>query len=182
MKLIPPARQAERHDAILKDIHYISGSLSPAETAAAQAHFQARADEVLELHGQKAPPPYPAEGLGNYRRRLLSYVQPHCAAPFNQIDVNAIADSALPPIERKMIADSIAEFKKPEGALREVVTRDPSGREIHEFYGDPENTWRDFKATPRIVTEWTTPRGADAAGAVSGYLMPDGNFVANAGG
>jgi hypothetical protein len=165
---------------ILSDPRYIAGAMSEAETCAAAAEFQERADSALQLFGQRAPGIQAGETLAAYRRRLLKNLQPKCEPPFREVNLCAVADSQLQHFEARMIDGTIVEFKKPIGPLREAIEIDRSGRRISKFYGDNEYVWGPFKGpTQRFISAWDTDayKGINAAGAVKAisHNMSDGS-------
>jgi hypothetical protein len=161
--------------------------LSEADLAAAAQHFQEKADGVLRLFGQAAPPIQPDEEIANYRRRLLRCVQPHTDGALRHVKVARLPAGVLDNFEQVMIADTVANFKKPEGApLRMAIERDETGRAHRKFYGDPENTWAPFK--PRLVRTWrklphvgvgeNSPRAIAAAAERAAYEVRFNEFMA----
>jgi hypothetical protein len=119
---------------------------SSAERAAAAAHFQARADAALRLAGLRAPGILAEELMRDYRRRLLHLVQGHCDVDpgLRKVEASRIPRDALPNFENLIIDGAVERFKRPEGPERSCTRRDTAGREITEFYGDPEILWLPF--------------------------------------
>jgi hypothetical protein len=176
-------------DSINRRAELVATRQHHAEQLDRDREFLATADASFAVLGLGAAP----------RRQPGQTVAAHRAAIADQA-LTAVAD--LPHMRREWLAfntDSIARcdaagatattgvllaqaveaYAAPVGELRESVTRDTAGREIHKFYGDPEACWSVFKQKPRIVASWQTPRGAEAARATPGHLMPDGSFRAS---
>jgi hypothetical protein len=141
-----------------------------------------RAAEVFTMNGARVPEPGTGEGLTAYRQRLLSNLTRYAPPPLNHLEPWRLAADSLAPFEEKMITGAIAEFKKPVGPLRELVTYDDSNRPLRQFFGDPEYCWGRFKPPSRIVTGWDTDlaRGKNAVGAIVPVqqVMSDGSVRA----
>ena len=145
------------------------------------ADFRVRADEACQLSGVSVPRIGPGEDLNLYRRRVFTALQPHSPTWKNADFMHPYStpDSILPMAEKQLIADAVAEFKKPVGELRSILTVDPeSGQRKRIFYGDPENVWAPFKGPVKRVTSWTNEvgRGRNTPDAVVPVktLMSDG--------
>ena len=122
---------------------------------AAMADAQARADSVACAFGDSAPRPLQGETLLAYRKRLAAGFKAHSAA-WKDVDLHAIADSAVLAIAEKQIyADADEAGRHPaapiDGGLREIIRRDSAGRQISTFVGKP-SAWMDqFKSPSRRV-------------------------------
>ena len=118
------------------------------------AEVQSRADGVFYKHGEQAPPPMAAEDKHNYRIRLLRALQRH-SKDFRNIDLRKIADATMfDVVENRIYADADEASKSPlvaEGHLREIKTRDETGRTISTFHGSPRVWMSDFSMQPMRV-------------------------------
>jgi hypothetical protein len=139
-------------------------------------------NELFQLYGHSCDAPRSGETDEQYMRRGLNSAK-RFSPTWAQVDFNSsgVTREALPVAYDQVVTGGIATFKRSgagTGPLREVVERDPSGRPIHRFYGDPEACWGPIKAKPQYVTGWSTDlaRGRHAPGAVRpiGTLMSDG--------
>ena len=102
---------------------------------------QAQADAVFQAFGDSAPRPQTGEDLAGYRRRLVTKLKEHSPA-WKDTNVAAIFDAnAFATIEKQVYADALSAAQRPAdlepGALREIKTRDTTGREISSFVGEP---------------------------------------------
>ncbi len=116
---------------------------------------QRRIGEVFKLHNQPTPSPQFDERPQEYRQRLL--VASQHLLPKNHVwsgvDIRRQPERALDSIERALVHDRVADFKKPTGALRELSEVCPrTGRVTTKFYGSTEECWAPFKAVTRRVT------------------------------
>ena len=137
------ARRAGNPDEF-NDVRYnLELGVGAAEVQAAARHFQHRADGAYNLYGLGAPPKSPHESLTNYRRRLCAGLQPY-SDTLKDYDFQQVGTPGLPPLEKMLIEDAVALFKKPEGPERSCVRRDNAGREVTEFYGDEQAAWLPF--------------------------------------
>jgi hypothetical protein len=174
---VPPTT---RYDALLRAPRHVADRLCDAEIAAGAAHFQSRYDEAFRLHGVAAPPIRSDESLGRYRQRLANNLRLYSEGAFKHVDFSRFDAAQLGAVEQLLIDQTVADFKRPVGPLRELVEHDLVGRRLIRFYGDPQNCWGAFKAKPQYVIGWN-PRGygkgADAPGANRplGTLMADGS-------
>ena len=115
---------------------------------------QARADLVYREHGRMAPPPVAGERFTDYQSRLLEPMQRYSdtwkAVKLREV---AVQPAALKVAADAIYADAVREARSPrhvpEGTLREIKRQDQGGREVSEFYGDPEACWGPFKMPPR---------------------------------
>ena len=156
-----------------------------AEQATADQDFAKRVNDTLKTLG--APPVHREYGepTHSYANRAIGAALervatvPHMEPSWLGMSIGPTFDDATAKSVANITLDAAEKaFTAPIGELREAVSRDSAGREVHRFYGDPEACWGQFKQKSRVVTEWSTPRGADAAGATPGHLMPDGSFRA----
>ncbi len=113
---------------------------------------QARADTAYLSHGTQAPPPMHGETSSEYRRRLLAPLQKH-SSDIGAVNLSMCPPDILPIVEAKVYADSVAAARSPKGVvpgtLREIQSRDASGRQINEFFGHPDACWAPFKMESR---------------------------------
>ena len=162
------------------------------EIASADREFQERAAQACATLGLAAPARRTVgESHGEHRAKILDEVLgrvanlPHMDRAMLGIDTRRIAADprAVDQVARAIFTSAEGAWRAPVGELRESVTKDSAGREVHTFYGDPENCWGRFKQRPRVVAKWNNSlgRGKDAVGAVPGHLMPNGTFVRQGG-
>jgi len=152
--------------------------------------FQVKADAAFATCGLgSAPRRQHGENLVAHRAAVidellgavshLPQLRPGWAGFDPQSLVTARDEAGAEAIAAVAMSDATAAFTASTGELRESVERDPAGREIHRFYGDPEHCWGPFKAPSRIVSKWLEPqRGRPAPGTpvpVS-TLMSDGSL------
>ncbi len=172
-------------NAINRRADLIASRQHSAEQAAADRAFQANADAAFATLGLgEAPRRGHSEPVHAHRARVADAALgavaglDHASRKWQGFDPRGVRDDgAATQIAQTVLDEAVQTWTAPVGELRESVTRDPSGREVHKFYGDPEDCWGRFKRAPSLVTKWTTPRGAEAAGATPGYMLPDGRFV-----
>ena len=110
----------------------------------AMAEAQAKADSVYQAFGDAAPRPLLGEDLPAYRRRLASGMKAH-SAKLKSVNLGAIKDeTAFSFMEDQIYADAMSAALKPvdlpAGQLREIKSRDTTGRQISTFVGEPR-TW-----------------------------------------
>ena len=122
----------------------------------AMADCQSRADAVLHAHGKKAPRPLDGDTVMSYRRRMATLLKPY-SKQWASIDLNAIADSAaFDNIEKSIYADATSAATAVDGVapgqLRAVVTKDITGRNIINYYGDPSAWMGRFGAHRRKLS------------------------------
>ena len=127
----------DRIDAVEK---MLPKQLSDADYAA-MADAQAKADSVFSAFGDSAPRPLQGEDLNAYRRRMATALKAHSPA-WKATNLSAIKDAAaFDVIEGQIYSDAMNTARNPAdlgpGALREVQSRDSTGRVISNFYGDP---------------------------------------------
>jgi hypothetical protein len=123
---------------------------------------QLRADSVYHLISDSgAPAPLSGERILEYRARLLAGVQ-HLATKFKAVNFAKIGDpAALTAIEDRVYGDAVEECMHPTGGflpgqMRAIKTRDPSGREITKYIGDPNACWDQFNQGVRYVRRLLT--------------------------
>jgi hypothetical protein len=106
-----------------------------------------RTAEVFKLHNTAVPQPQFGEEPERYRARVLSCAQSLLPVGhvWGGVPIGRQPESAFDSIERALVADRVAEFKRPVGALREVNETCPrTGRVTTRFYGDPACVWDVF--------------------------------------
>ena len=116
---------------------------------------QAKADSVANAFGERASAPMAGETPLGYRKRLASKFKVH-SKQYAEIDLNAVADSALfGIIEKSIYADAQAAAFSPAtvvpNQLRPIVRADATGRQITTYAGDPAATWAPFQLKARRV-------------------------------
>ena len=139
--------------------------------------IQADLDPAYEFHGRKAPAQREGETANMYRRRLIAGLAPYSKDPdvakFDFLDKrnpNHVPDFALRRIADSIKADALSPESHradvPPGEIKEIVKRDESGRERHEFVSsDGRTTFIQMMARPRqIVTRFF---GRDRIGSFS---------------
>jgi hypothetical protein len=136
-----PAELAARHDAEL-----------PRFTAA-----QIAAERVHQAFGDSAGAPrwLNGETVPQYRRRLLQRYKQHSPA-WKDVDLSKISDeTALGVAETQIYADahqaSMNGSLVPPNMLREITSRDQSGRQISRFVGADDAAWSQFTFFPRQI-------------------------------
>lgn len=133
--------------------HDIGPAQSDAQLALMRAE-QARADVGYAALGSSAPPPISGEGVAPYTRRLAAGLQRH-SATWAKGNLHTVAADALAVIVPQIYADAVAAARSnknvPDGTLREVKSKDQSGRDITEFYGHPSAWTDDFKIPKRTM-------------------------------
>jgi hypothetical protein len=127
---------------------------------------QRRVGEVFKIHGQPAPAPHFGEGATEYRQRALSVAQ-HLLPTghvWRSVAIHRQPTGALDAIERAVVHDRVADFKRPVGKIREMSETCPrTGRTTVKFFGDPEDCWGRFAGVRQRVVGWTSQgRGADS--------------------
>lgn len=161
-----------------------------AEQIATDRAFMAKADAAFATCGLgSAPRREHGQNLVTHRAAVvdqllgavshLPQMRPEWRGFNPQSLVTGRDESGANAVANVVLADAVTAYTAPVGELRESVTRDPAGREIHRFYGDPEHCWAPFKGpTVRVVSKWLEPgRGAGAPGAIVPVqtLMSDGS-------
>jgi hypothetical protein len=124
---------------------------------------QQKAAAVYQMFGDSAPASLQGERLSDYRVRLVSKFQQHSRV-FKDANLARIAAAdavTLTALEDAIYADAAAALHDPAtfqpGELRRVVTRDPSGREITKYVGDPNACWDQFNPPIRYVRKFMVP-------------------------
>ena len=108
---------------------------------AQMADAQAKADSVYQAFGDAAPRPLVGENLDAYRRRLATGMKTH-SPKLKDVNLGTIKDpAAFDFMEGQIYADAMAAALKPvdlpAGQLREIKSRDTTGRQISTFVGEP---------------------------------------------
>jgi hypothetical protein len=124
------------------------------------AAARGRADDVAHAFGDSAGAPswQAGESLGAYRARLLNPYRQHCPQ-WAQVDFTTL-QASTPMLERLLSQAETEVFSAaldaardpdnyPPGTLKEIVTRDATGRKISNFVGDIEVTFGPFKLPSR---------------------------------
>lgn len=123
--------------------------------------IQSRADQVLVLFGKSAPRALHGESPIDYRVRLLNMLKEH-SPTFKGVSLEKVAaadSTALAPIEDTIMADAqrvgTSPTTVPEGELRCISRRMPSGHMMNEYVGQPRSWMNQFAgATQRTVTRF----------------------------
>lgn len=123
---------------------------------------QVAAERVYQAFGDSkgAPAHQNGETLLAYRRRLLTPYKQHSAA-WKDVDLSAKTADVLDIAESQIYNDAMVAATSPAsigaGKLREVITRDRTGRPISSFVGDATACWDQFTQKPFRVTGWKLP-------------------------
>ena len=158
------AEEKEKADAeakadadLRKSVADIQQRLQPRPDAevAAMADVQAKADAVYQLHSKRARRPMDGESLIDYRRALITEMQPYSSA-WKAHNLAAVADSGmLGTIETQVYADAAHAARNPKDLpvdqLREMRSQDETGRTIKTFLGQPAAWMRPFSSNRRRV-------------------------------
>ena len=129
----------------------IPASLSDAELAA-MSELQARADTVYAAFGDSAPRPLQGETTIAYRRRLAKGMQAHSSA-WKDVDLSGLPENVISVAENAIYADAMSAARNPAGLeadqLRELKSRDVTGRVVSTFVGEPRAWMSSFTANRR---------------------------------
>jgi hypothetical protein len=102
---------------------------------------QMKNERVAQAFGDSAPRWLNGDSLTLYRRRLIDRYKVHSKA-WKDIDLGSFADKALDIVEDQVYADAYAAAAHPAdvpaGTLREIHSRDQTGRQISRFVGSDE--------------------------------------------
>jgi hypothetical protein len=119
----------------------------------AYADAQMRCDSAFQAWGKMAPHALHGESLRDFRIRLLSALKVHSRA-YRDSDLGTVGDEAVfSNIEGIIIKDAIeasSTHADTPGVLRQVTSRDGSGRQITRFFGDPAVAWGEFMGGTRF--------------------------------
>jgi hypothetical protein len=119
----------------------------------AYADAQMRCDSAFQAWGKMAPHALHGESLRDFRIRLLSALKVHSRA-YGDSDLATVGDEAVfSNIEGIIIKDAIEASNShadTPGVLRQVTSRDNSGRQVTRFYGDPAVAWGEFMGGTRF--------------------------------
>ncbi len=146
------ARHARRDKATRKSLQDAIRELEAADQSFGEA--QARADAVFRrIVGKEAPPPMAAERILDYRKRLLSTLQPYAGEEYAKVPLRAMDHEALKVFEN-VIYDAATKYDPPipRGTLRRVEKTSDAGHKIYEYFGDPLDAMAPFVAQPKIVS------------------------------
>jgi hypothetical protein len=116
---------------------------------------QARADVVAQAFGDVAPKALDGESPLQYRRRLVGMYQKY-SPTWRTAELRNASEDVMRVAETQIYADAMREAHHPTsfkpGQLIERKHRDPAGRLISRFFGDPAAAWAPFMLEPKIVT------------------------------
>ena len=137
------AEAGEKLDKVLAAMDSIAKRMDALEAKKADEE-EPKADSVYQAFGDAAPRPLLGEDLPAYRRRLASGMKAH-SAKLKSVNLGAIKDeTAFSFMEDQIYADAMSAALKPvdlpAGQLREIKSRDTTGRQISTFVGEPR-TW-----------------------------------------
>jgi hypothetical protein len=151
--------EIERENADLRAaIAALQTTLRPREPGEdeALAQAQARADSVMALFNDRAPPPNVGETPLSYRRRLLRPLLKHSRHLAADARLDAFDSAGLGVIEDRVFADARAaadrEVSRRPGLLIARTVRDASGRETTTYDGDFLAWFDPFRADGARVT------------------------------
>jgi hypothetical protein len=152
MKIMPTQQEM----AIWAEVQYLREKLakleaqsskhSPTSTASTRyegQQKQAEWQEAFEAHGRVAPPQREGEPTHLYNIRLASMMQEY-SPEWKGVNLH----EARPFMVDKVLGEIRADALKPEshradippGVIREIVKKDPSGRDRHEFISSDNRT------------------------------------------
>ena len=128
--------------------------------------FQARADAIYNAHGGSAPRPLGSEAPMNYRLRLVDDLKRY-SPKWKDKKLGAIAtdEAFFSEVESQVYADAIEAARNPQdipdGDLRCVTRKLPSGHTVNEYHGQPR-AWMDPIAGPvrQFATKFNLPGSA----------------------
>ncbi len=111
---------------------------------------QQSAEPLAQAFGDSAGAPrwLNGETVPEYRRRLIDPYKKHSRA-WRDVDLNGLPDQALDEVEKQIRADALQAATHPAnmpvGMLREIQSRDQTGRTITRFVGsDDAAAWTPF--------------------------------------
>lgn len=124
---------------------------------------QAKYDTVYQAFGDSAPRFLDGEMLSAYRRRVTADMQKHSPA-WKSVDLGLIkSDEAFDIAETQIMSDSMGVALNPTdipvGILREIKTRDKTGREISTFFGRSKDWMGSFSGPGRKAKIIARPNG-----------------------
>jgi hypothetical protein len=118
------------------------------ERADAIADAYMRADQVYATWGQTPPHAMSHESVQDYEARLARPLQKH-SKEFGAVDLSKLDSATHAGVISRVFADAVAAANDPASyteGLREVQTRDHSGRVITSFKGQPRAWLSQFTA------------------------------------
>ncbi len=125
------------------------------------AQIQARADEVANLFGERAPKHMAGETPIAYRRRMADKYKVH-SPDWKDRDMSIVPDAMLDVAEKAIYADAAKKgldpAEAPAGVLSAHVTKDRTGREITEFRGSKRVWMSQFMSAPQELVKFNTNR------------------------
>jgi len=121
----------------------------------AMSQAQARADGVYNAFGEQAPRFLNGEEVIDYRRRLVDKFKSHSAA-WSKVDLARLDSDAFEIAEAAIYADAavaaVTPGDLPDGGLRMVRGKTPSGHTETKFYGRPSSWMSRFSGSRRYAT------------------------------
>ncbi len=121
-----------------------------AEHSDAIASAYVRADSVYSIWGMRPTPAMSHESVRDYEGRLARPLQQY-SKEFGAVDLRKLDDPTFKGVISRIYADAVTESRNPDlytEGLREIQTRDQTGRLITSFKGQPRAWLSEFTAPP----------------------------------
>jgi hypothetical protein len=138
---------------------------SPTSTAGARYEGQQEAakwQEPFEAHGRVVPPQHEGESLNVYRIRLASAMQEY-SPEWKSVNLHEapsfMVDKVLGEIRADALKSTSHKADIPPGVIKEIVRRDESGRDRHEFISSDQKTTFISDMTEAKRRGWTAAVG-----------------------
>ena len=119
-----------------------------AEHSDAIASAYLRADSVYSIWGMSPPKAMSGETVRDYEARLARPLQKY-SKEFGAVDLRKLDDATFAGVKSRIYADAVTESHNPDlytEGLREIQTRDQTGRMITSFKGQPRAWLSEFTA------------------------------------
>lgn len=153
-------------DAALKTIEELTTMVrQPIADAdrAGLAEVQSRADAIRIQLGERAEVPLVGESVANYRRRMLTKIQP-LSSRWKDIDLSEFkSDASFANVEEQIYADATESARSPsniaEGSIRAVRKTSETGHVITDYVGNGAHFVQAFspRASMRFVKSFRIP-------------------------
>lgn len=130
------------------------------EDSDAMTEARVKADSAYTAIGRRCPEPFSGERAMDYRKRVLTNIQP-LAKDFSNVNIRSVSDagtlSVLEDQIYKAAKDSVDwAIDNTPGYLHRTVRMDEAGRRITEYHGDPSAWLRAFQTQPRQMVKINT--------------------------